>query len=65
MNFRFEAAVDAALFQQTKGAWTQQINDNPESVSASYYEARLDFLERCVSGDTQQGDGDGLSLIHI
>ena len=49
MNFRFEAAVDAALFQQTKGAWTQQINDNPESVSAVSY-THLDVYKRQRDG---------------
>lgn len=59
MNFTFVPKVDAALFNTTKGAWTQQIQDNPESVSQAYYEARLDYLERAVDGKTHTADGGG------
>lgn len=59
MKFSFVANVDDALFNTTKGAWTQQVKDNPESVSESYYDSRLAYLERCVAGDTMTADGGG------
>ena len=59
MNFRFVANVDATLFSTTKGAWTQQIKDHAENVSETYYEARLDHLDKSVQGQTLTADGGG------
>lgn len=59
VKFSFVPKVDAALLNVTKGAWTQQVKDHPESASESYYEARLDHLERSVDGKTLTADGGG------
>lgn len=59
MKFSFVAKVDSALFNTTKGAWTQQVKDHPESVSETYYEARLDHLGKTVDGQTLTSDGGG------
>ena len=57
MLFQFIADVDADLFNRTKGAWGQQISDNPESSSVAYYESRLAYLERCVKGEVAVAEG--------
>lgn len=59
MKFSFVENVDKALFDTTKGAWIQQVEDHPESVSETYYEARLDHLEKTVEGKALTSDGGG------
>lgn len=59
MNFSFEAQVGIDRFNKTKAVWTEQIRENPESTSESYYMAHLEHLEKIIDGTTVMADGNG------
>lgn len=59
MKFTFVPHVDRDLLERTKGAWSQQLSENPENASATYYDAALDYCGRTVDGKTLTADGGG------
>lgn len=59
MKFNFVSPVDKGLFDRTYGAWTQQLSENTENTSATYYAAGLDYCSRTIDGRTLTADGGG------
>jgi len=59
MKYQFVDHVKAELFDVTKGAWLAQIDAHSENVSATYYNAALEYTERTVHGDLKTADAGG------
>ena len=59
MKFAFVSPVDQGLLDRTKAAWSQQLTENSENTSATYYAAGLDYCERTLDGKTLASDGGG------
>lgn len=59
MKYNFVPNVSTELFDVTKGAWLAQIDCNSENVSATSYNAALEYTERTAHGQVNMGDGGG------
>lgn len=55
MGFKFEKQIDQTTFDESAAAWRQQLANNPDNTSETYYEGVLNNCLGAVTGDTFAG----------